>query len=57
MSTDDKTTFSLLPPEQQLADLMRADLGVNVHPQALRMWLRWRWPRVSPLAHSIHDAT
>jgi hypothetical protein len=42
-------------PEVILAELMRRDLGVDIHPQALRMFLRCRWDRVSPLAHKIND--
>lgn len=48
--------FGLSSPEQLLADQMKADLGVIVNPQALRMWLRWRWDRITPIAHRIHNA-
>jgi len=25
-------------------------------PQALRIFIRWRWDRIQKLAHKIHDA-
>jgi hypothetical protein len=43
-------------PEERLATMIREDLGVIVHPQALRMFIRTRWARVSKAAHEIHDA-
>lgn len=43
-------------PEQLLADAFRRDLGVTFDPQALRMFIRWRWDRIQKLAHEIHDA-
>lgn len=42
-------------PEVLLASVLKKDLGIDVHPQALRMFLRWRWDRVETLAHKIHD--
>lgn len=42
-------------PEVLLANVLKKDLGIDVHPQALRMFLRWRWDRVETLAHKIHD--
>lgn len=43
-------------PEFLLARLIQSDLGVGVNPQALRMFVRSRWSKLSPLAHSIHGA-
>lgn len=43
-------------PEELLADLIKADLGATINPQALRLWLRWRWDRITPMAHRIHNA-
>jgi hypothetical protein len=43
-------------PERLLADAVQKDLGVTIDPQALRIFLRWRWDRVQQLAHKIHDA-
>lgn len=42
--------------EQLLAEAFRKDLGVVMDPQALRIFIRWRWDRVQKLAHKIHDA-
>lgn len=43
------------PPEVDLADMLRNELGVEVNHQALRLFVRYHWPRVSILAHAIHD--
>lgn len=48
--SEDKT-----PPKVLLAQAFKDDLGVDMHPQALRMFIRARWDRVSTLAHKIHD--
>jgi hypothetical protein len=44
------------PPEDRIAKMVRDDLGVSVNPQALRMFIRTRWARLSKAAHEIHDA-
>jgi hypothetical protein len=41
--------------EQLLVDMFREDLGVVIDPQAMRMFVRNRFCRLSPLAHRIHD--
>lgn len=41
--------------EQLMVDMIRADLGVVIEPQAWRMFLRHRFDRMSTLAHRIHD--
>jgi hypothetical protein len=41
--------------EQVMSDMMRDDLGINVDPQAWRMFLRYRWNRLTMLAHRIHE--
>jgi hypothetical protein len=43
-------------PETLLAKLFKDDLNVDMHPQALRMFIRARWSKVSTLAHNIHGA-
>lgn len=43
-------------PEERLAKMVRDDLGVTINHQALRMFIRTRWARVSKAAHEIHDA-
>jgi endonuclease III len=43
-------------PEVILAEAFAKDLGLVVDPQALRIFIRWRWDRVQTLAHRIHDA-
>lgn len=42
-------------PEVLLAKMFKEDLGVEIDPQALRMFIRFRWGRVSALAHIIHE--
>lgn len=41
--------------EQIMVDLIREDLGVSIHPQAWRMFVRHRFGLISVLAHRIHD--
>ena len=41
-------------PEVLLAREMCRELGVDVNSQALRMFIRSRWSRISVLAHEIH---
>lgn len=43
-------------PEISLAHAFKSDLNVDINPQALRMFIRTRWSRVSTLAHKIHEA-
>lgn len=39
-----------------MVQMMKDDLGVEINPQAWRMFLRYRWERFAPLAHRIHGA-
>lgn len=43
-------------PEVLLASEFQKELGVEINPQALRMFIRSRWWKISGLAHSIHGA-
>jgi hypothetical protein len=43
------------PAEVLLARVFKEDLGVTIEPQALRIFIRWRWDRVKTLAHRIHE--
>jgi hypothetical protein len=43
-------------PEKLLAKAFKDDLGVEINPQALRIFVRWRWDRVQKLAHAIHGS-
>ena len=43
-------------PEQSLAAEFQKELGVEINPQALRMFIRSRWGRVKVLAHAIHGS-
>lgn len=51
----DRITNTTLGPEYQLAALLSDDLNIYVNPQALRVFLRARWDKVSKLAHEVHD--
>lgn len=42
-------------PEVLLAQAFKDDLGIHMDPQALRIFIRWRWDRIQKLAHSIHE--
>ena len=44
------------PPEVILAKLFKDDLGVTINPQALRMFIQWRWDRISVLSHRVHGS-
>lgn len=41
---------------EELAKLMKDDLGVTIPPILLRLWLVERWDRVAKLAHKIHGS-
>ena len=43
-------------PEEKLAQLMVADLNVQVPPRELRMFIRANWRRISALSHAIHGS-
>ena len=43
-------------PEVILAEAFKKDLGVMMDPQALCIFIRWRWDRIQKLAHKTHDA-
>lgn len=45
-----------LPPEHELSSIMERELGVTIHPQALRMFIRANWRELVKHAHRIHDA-
>lgn len=51
---DNKTSVPTEAPEVLLAKMFKDDLGVMIEPQALRMFIRWRWERITPVAHRIH---
>jgi len=56
---DTQSTFNqedTRAPEVILAEAFKKDIGVTMDPQALRIFIRWRWDRIQKLAHSIHDA-
>lgn len=44
------------PPEELLAKMIKDDIGVDINPQVLRLWVRWRWDRMTPIAHRIHGS-
>lgn len=41
--------------EEVLVEMIKEDLGVDINPQAWRMFIRTRWSRISPLAHRINE--
>lgn len=50
------TVASELPPEERITKMLKDDLGVTINSQALRMFIRTRWARLSKAAHEVHDA-
>ena len=53
-ATETKAPRERIEPEKLLAELFKDDLNVDIHPQALRMFIRTRWSRISTLAHNNH---
>lgn len=41
-------------PEIALAREIKSELGVDIDPKALRMFIRYRWELIAPLTHAIH---
>lgn len=39
-----------------LSQIMERELGVQIHPTAMKIFVEANWSRLSPLAHKIHDA-
>lgn len=48
------TPIPVKKPEEILAKMIEEDLEIKVVPEALRMFIRVRWERISRLAHTIH---
>lgn len=44
-------------PERSLARIIAADLGLTIAPEAIRMFIRKNWSRLSALAHDIHGTS
>jgi hypothetical protein len=42
-------------PEKRLADLLKRETGADIHPTAMRIFLRANWRSVSAYAHAVHD--
>jgi hypothetical protein len=43
------------PPHKRLASLMNRELGTDIDPRLLRLFIKHHWSKVSTLAHQIHD--
>jgi hypothetical protein len=43
-------------PAERLSDLIEKETGARIEPKLLRLFLKAKWDRVTPLAHAIHDA-
>jgi len=41
-------------PELTLSEMLNQEIGAQINPQALRVFIRANWPRVARLAHEIH---
>jgi hypothetical protein len=37
-----------------LADLMKAEAGIDADPKLLRLFIRANWKRAAALAHAVH---
>lgn len=54
-NSDYQQSITEVSSEKQLAIMLKEDLGVVIDSQALRMFIRMRWDRVSRLSHRIHE--
>jgi hypothetical protein len=43
-------------PARVLADAIKRDLDITVHPDALRVFIKCRWDTISIAAHKIHGS-
>lgn len=43
-------------PAQRLSDLIEKETGARIEPKLLRLFIKAKWDRITPLAHAIHDA-
>lgn len=53
---DGGTSSETEKAERLLAREFKNELGITIDEQALRMFVRSRWSRLSALAHRIHNA-
>lgn len=51
-----QATSEIPEPESTLSRLLLSELGVFIHPQALRIFIRSNWPMVKSTAHAIHGS-
>lgn len=42
-------------PAHRLSDLIEKETGARIEPKLLRLFLKAKWERITPLAHAIHD--
>jgi hypothetical protein len=54
-SIEKSNEFCTEKPEVRLSRLFREELGVDIPAQSLRLFVRYHWRLLSPLAHRIHD--
>ena len=55
MCTVDRAARDGRSPEKTITDRMRAELGVEIHPTAMRMFIAKNWRLISTAAHMIHE--
>lgn len=46
-----------LKPEQRIADIISRETGFYLHPQVLRLIIKYNWRELSKAAHEIHEAS
>lgn len=42
-------------PAERLSDLIEKETGARIEPKLLRLFLKAKWARITPLAHAVHD--
>ncbi len=43
-------------PAERLSDLIEKETGNRIDSKLLRLFIKAKWDRITPLAHAIHDA-
>lgn len=43
-------------PAERLSDLIEKETGMRIESRLLRLFIKAKWDRITPLAHAIHDA-
>lgn len=45
-----------IKPEQRIADIISKEAGAYIHPQVIRLIVKYNWRELSKAAHEIHGS-